>query len=163
VNGAHLTLRFGTTRLRANVYWPRTAAQELALVLTAEASQDDPLVGDRLVVTVPGRPRCAELLGAMCWLAEHAGDLGVAAPDRLIVVGGAGAAWLAVAARKDSWPVLRRQVLVHPRFTREVPMPSAVSQVAPATVVHHGNPREDGVRYAALLRGAGVEVQEQRR
>jgi acetyl esterase/lipase len=162
VNGAHLTLRFGATRIRANVFWPQATADKLALVLTDEIAPHDPLLGDGLVVAVAGPHQCAELLGAMCWLAEHGCELG-AACDRLVIAGGAGAAQVAVEMREERWPVLHRQVLVHPRFTRELPMPSAVSRVAPATVVHGGNPREDGVRYAALLRAAGVEVQELRR
>jgi hypothetical protein len=162
VNGAHLTLRFGTTRIRANVFWPQGTADTLALVLTDDVAPHDPLVGDGLVVAIAGRHQCAELLGAMSWLVEHGVELG-AASDRLLIAGGAGAALLAVAMREQHWPVLHRQVLVRPTFTRELPMPSRVSRVAPATVVHGGHPREDGYRYAALLRAAGVDVQELRR
>jgi hypothetical protein len=162
MNGAHLTLRFGTTRLRTDVYWPRTTTGRLTLALTDEVSPADPVVGGGLVVAVQGRYRCAELLGAMCWLAEHAGDLD-ATSDRLIVAGGAAAARLAVAARDVRWPELHRQVLVYPRFTADRPMPSAVSDVAPATIVHGGNSQDDGRRYAAMLRDAGVTVEELRR
>jgi acetyl esterase/lipase len=42
-------------------------------------------------------------------------------------------------------------------------MPSLLSGVAPATVVHRQDGRDHGRRYAARLREAGVEVEEIRR
>ena len=55
VNTAHLTLRFGPTRLRADVYWARTGAPSVSLVLADELAPHDPLVRDSLVVALPGR------------------------------------------------------------------------------------------------------------
>jgi acetyl esterase/lipase len=162
VNGAHLTLRLGGKRLRADVYWPRATTAGSALVLADELAPNDPLVSEHVVVALSGRRRATDELGALGWLAEHGAELGAEA-DRLIVAGGAGAARLAVAVRDAGWPMLRGQVLVHPRFGAERPMPTAVADVAPATVVHGGDGRDDGARYAALLRDAGVSVEEVRR
>jgi acetyl esterase/lipase len=159
MTGATLTLRFGSARLRATVYWPRTGAAALALVLTDAAPCADTLAADCVIVALTGNYECAEELGALRWLAEHARDLGVG-PERLIVAGGARAARLAVAARDARWPVLLRQVLVHPRFDGENPLPSNVDGVAPATIVHGDDARDDGRRYASLLRDAGVAVEE---
>lgn len=159
---ASLTFRFGSGRLRASVNWPETEALALALVLTDELAPADPLVRDCVVVGLLGRRRCAEELGALEWLAEHGGDLGPGC-DRLMLAGGARAARLAAGVRDNGWPVLHRQVLVHPRFGPENPIPPSVSGVAPATVVHSGDPGDDGFRYAALLRAAGVAVEEVQR
>jgi hypothetical protein len=162
VSGTHLTLRFGSTRLRTGVRWPLTSDGVLALVLADEIPADDPLLSGMVVVTLPGERSCRDTLGALGWLADHAADLD-ATPERLVVAGGSGAACLAATACDAGWPVLHRQVLVHPRFTARHPMPSAVAGVAPATIVHGGAADDDGVRYAALLRRAGVEVEERRR
>jgi acetyl esterase/lipase len=77
----------------------------------------------------------------------------------VLVAGGARAARLALAARDSGWPVLRRQLLVHPAFTKRRPMPTNVAGASPATVVS-GRRRDDGRRYAERLRAAGVEVHE---
>jgi hypothetical protein len=159
MSGANLTLRFGSARLRATVYWPRTGAAALALVLADGASWAEGLGGDSVIVALLGNYECAEELGALRWLAEHAGELGVGS-ERVIVAGGARAARLAAAVRDARWPVLLRQVLVHPRFDPENPIPSNVAGVAPATIVHGDDSRDDGRRYAALLRSAGVAVEE---
>jgi acetyl esterase/lipase len=131
-------------------------------VLADEVAADDPLLSEMVVVTVPGEHSFPQALEALRWLAEHAADLD-AAPERLVVAGGSGAACLAAAACEAGWPPLHRQVLVHPRFSARHPMPSAVAGVAPATIAHGGGDWEDGVRYAAHLRRAGVEVEEHRR
>ena len=80
-----------------------------------------------VVVTV-AHPRANESDGsgqgyeiaALEWSADHARELG-AHPGRLMIaghaVGGARAARLALAARDNRWPVLSRQLLVHPRCT----------------------------------------------
>jgi acetyl esterase/lipase len=57
--------------------------------------------------------------------------------------------------------MLRRQLLVHPRFTAELPMPTKVAGAPPATVIF-GERHDDGRRYAERLRAAGVEVEEVR-
>jgi acetyl esterase/lipase len=159
MNAAELTLRFGATRLHASVHWPRADCGRLALVLTDELPWAQPLVCDSVVLALNGRHRPADELAALEWLAEHGGDL-CAAPNRLIVAGGARAARLAVDARDSAWTELHRQVLVHPRFGPANPIPPTVAGVAPAIVVCGGDPDDDGTRYAALLREAGVEVDE---
>jgi carboxylesterase type B len=102
-------------------------------------------------------------LSALDWAAEHARELG-ARPGALVVAGdragAARAARLAVHARDGGWPVLRRQVLVLPAFTEARLTPSHVAGTAPATIVTTGARGDDGSRYAATLRDAGVEVQE---
>jgi hypothetical protein len=155
---AELTLRFGATRLRASVHWPRADAGWLALVLTDELPASDPLVSDSLVVALPGRHPRDDELATLEWLAEHGRELG-GTPRRLMVAGAARAAWLAIGARDSSWPRLDRQVLVRPRFGSEFPIPSGVAGVASATVVCGRDPDDDGPRYVALLRDAGVAVE----
>jgi acetyl esterase/lipase len=99
-------------------------------------------------------------LAVLGWAAEHAREFG-ADDAHVLVAGGARAARLALVARDAGWPVLRRQLLVHPAFTARQPMPSNVAGASPATVVC--SPRQDGgQRYAARLRAAGVEVREVR-
>jgi acetyl esterase/lipase len=97
------------------------------------------------------------------WAAEHAEELG-ARSDRLVVggqlVGAALAARLAVDARDCGWPIVRRQMLVRPAFSGSCPAPSDVAGTPPATIVTTGSRRDDGSRYAAALRDAGVQVQE---
>jgi len=98
MTGANLTLRFGSARVRAAVYWPRADAVALALVLTDDVPWTDTLAADNVIVALLGEYECAEELGALRWLAEHGRDLGVGS-GRLIVAGGARAARLAAAAR----------------------------------------------------------------
>jgi acetyl esterase/lipase len=116
---------------------------------------------------------------ATAWAADHAGELG-ADPRRLVVAGealGAGvAAAVALHARDVGWPVLTRQLLIRPDLGAALapgpgdPAPLALKErplagVAPATVLVTGDDSlraDDGRRYAALLRRAGVEVEELR-
>jgi acetyl esterase/lipase len=100
---------------------------------------------------------------ALGWAAEHAPDLG-ASSGRVAVAGqlsgAARAALLAVEAHGCGWPVVRRQVLVRPAFSDLCPAPCSVDGTAPATIVTGGARQDDGRRYAATLRDAGVEVRE---
>ena len=82
-----------------------------------------------------------------------------AAGDRMLIAGGARAARLALAARDSSWPSLRRQLLVHPRFNTAQPMPTNLAGAAPATVVCAAG-QDSGHQYAERLRAAAVEVEE---
>jgi hypothetical protein len=157
---AAMTLRFGSLRVQTSVYWPRLEAASLALVLTDELSPTDSWVEDQVVVGLAaGVPNTAEL-ATLQWLSEHRGEFG-ARGDRILLAGGARAARLALATRDNGWPVLRRQLLVHPRFTPEQPMPTNVAGAPPATVVV-GAEHDRGGRYAERLRAAGVEVHEVR-
>lgn len=159
MNVAELKLRFGAIRLQASVHWPRVDKGRLALALADELTPTHPLVCDSVVVALDGRHPQVDELAALQWLAEHGGGL-CGAPNRLIVAGGARAAWLALGARDSAWPKLDRQVLVHPRFGADNPFPSGVAGAAPAIVVCSGDPRDDGARYATLLRDAGVDVDQ---
>jgi hypothetical protein len=156
---ANLTLRFGATKLRATVRWPATAVSAVALVLSDEMGLAGSLLHDCLVVSLREPHDRDEELSALQWLGDHARELG-AESDRLIVAGGARAACLAVAVRDTGWPALERQIVVYPRFTAERPAPAVACGLARATVVRSSAGGDDGSRYAALLREAGVSVEE---
>ena len=132
-----MTLRFGPLRVRTAVRWPQVETVSLALVLTDELSPTDSWVQSCVVVGLAaGTPGSTEL-AALQWVSEHLGEFG-AERDRMLVAGGARAARLALAARDSGWPVLRRQLLVHPSFAPEQPMPVNVAGAPPATVVCGG-------------------------
>ena len=144
---AEFHLRLGRTVLEAQIYWPPRpvlpVAASLVLLLADEARPyGADLLGRALsagaevvVLRVPDR---AQTLAALMWAADHAHELG-GQRDRLMVAGdgvsGARAARLAMIARDNGWPVLHRQVLVHPRFTRACLRPQRVVGVAAATIV----------------------------
>jgi hypothetical protein len=157
---AEMTLRFGSLRVPTTVHWPRAETVSLALVLGDELSPTDLLVKQCVVVGLAGVHPSSIELAALQWVSEHVRELG-ADRDRMLVAGGARAARLVLAARDSGWPILRRQLLVHPRFTVELPMPTKVAGAPPATVIF-GARRDDGRRYAERLRAAGVDVQEVR-
>jgi len=155
-----MTLRFGSLRVQTTVHWPRAETVSLALVLTDELSPTDSWVKNFVVVGLAAGMSSSTELAALAWLSEHLGEFG-ANSDRMLVAGGARAAGLALATRDSGWPVLWRQLLVHPRFTPEQPMPTNVAGAPPATVVF-GAESDGGRRYAERLRAAGVEVYEVR-
>jgi hypothetical protein len=157
---ADMTLRFGALRVPTTVHWPRVETVSLALVLTDELSPTDSWLEDCVVVGLAAGMPTASELAALQWVSEHLGQFG-AAGDRMLLAGGARAARLALAARDSGWPVLQRQLLVHPRFTLEHPMPTNLAGAPPATVVS-GAEHDAGPRYAERLRAAGVEVREVR-
>ena len=157
---ADMTLRFGSLRVPTTVRWPRVETVWLAVVLSDELSATDPWVESCVVVGLAGEHPSSIELAALDWVSEHVEEFG-AEGDCLLVAGGARAARLALAARDSGWPPLRRQLLVHPRFTTEQPMPTNVAGAPPATVVY-GRRHDGGGRYAELLRTAGVAVHEVR-
>lgn len=173
---ADLRLRFGQTRLPARVYLPLPSARAaggtpLVIWLTGRNARDvlcRELSAAAAAVVLELRRREEGSAGGyevatLGWAAEHARELG-AHPDQLVVggqaVGAALAARLAVDARDCGWPVVRRQVLLRPAFSDACPVPSEVAGTPPATIVTGGSRRDDGRRYAAALRDAGVEVRE---
>jgi alpha/beta hydrolase fold len=176
-NVADLTLRFGDRRLRGRVYWPPALGANAALtvLLAGTGTGDDTENADLLsrglssvgyvVLAVRGGSDRSYEMAALGWAAEHAPELG-ACSDRLVVGGhqggGARAALLAIGARDEGWPPLRRQLLVHPTFTAACPVPSTISGVVPATVVASGEPHDDGSRFAAHLRRETIPVEELR-
>lgn len=173
---ADLKLRFGAVRLPVRVYLPGasgTSADPPAVVIWLGAKNlGDPVcrelsdVAAAVVLELPGRDVAGGAghdLAVLGWAAEHAREFG--AHDRSLVVAGrqagaACAARLAIAARDSGWPVLQRQLLVRPAFPEDALVPRPVAGTAPATIVTGGGRRDDGPRYAAALRDAGVEVQE---
>jgi hypothetical protein len=157
---ADMTLRFGSLRVPTTVRWPTLETVSLALVLTDELSPTDPWLRDCVVVGLAGAHPDSIELAALQWISEHVAEFG-ADGDQVLVAGGARAATLALATRDGGWPVLRRQLLVHPRFTGRHPMPRNVAGAPPATVVCVAG-LDGGCRYAARLRAAGVEVREVR-
>lgn len=157
---AEMTLRFGALRVPTTVHWPYAETVSLAVVLSDELSPSDPWVKSSIVIGLAGQHPGWTELATLGWAAEHACELG-ADGAHVLVAGGARAARLALAARDRGWPVLRRQLLVHPAFSDRQPMPSDVVGAFPATVVC-ARRCDDGQRYAARLRAAGVEVHEVR-
>jgi acetyl esterase/lipase len=157
---ADMTLRFGSLRVPTTVRWPTIETVSLALVLADELSPTDPWMENCVVVGLAGAHPSSIELAALQWLSEHVAEFG-AEDDHMLVAGGARAARLALAARNSGWPVLQRQLLVHPRFTAWHPMPRNVAGAPPATVVCAAGV-DGGRRYAARLRAAGVEVHEVR-
>lgn len=146
--------------MHTTVRWPRAETVSLALVLTDELSPTDSWVENCIVVGLAARMPSSIELAALQWVSDHLGEFG-AERDRMLVAGGARAARLALATRDCGWPVLRRQLLVHPSFTPELPMPVSVAGAPPATVVF-GAEHDGGRLYAQRLRAAGIEVEEVR-
>ncbi len=155
---ADMTLRFGALRVPTTVHWPQLDTVSLALVLTDELSPTNCWFENSVVVGVAAENPGQVELAVLHWVAEHSGELG-AGGDRIFVAGGARAARLALAARDAGWPPLWQQLLVHPRFTAERAMPTKVAG-APSAVVVCQERHDDGRRYAARLRAAGVQVRE---
>ena len=168
---AELTLRFGAERLHGQVHWPAAVCAPPLIFLLVDAPDGDAFgtsLSSAAGAVVPSfpTPRRERLeAAALGWAAEHAFDLG-ANPQRLLVagvcVGGGRAPRLAIAARDQGWPEIRRQLLVHPAFDAACPIPSEVAGTAPATIVTSAPADTDLTRYAARLRAAGVEVDELR-
>lgn len=173
---ADLRLRFGAVRFPARVYLPSPSAlvpgpPRLVIWLGAR-NLGDPLCRElsaaaaAVVLEFSSRDIASGSghdLAALGWAAEHAREFGTDEGGLVVAgrgTGAARAAWLAVSARDSGWPVLRRQVLVRPAFPAPVLLPSRVAGIAPATIVTAGPHRDDGRRYAAALRAAGVEVHE---
>lgn len=173
---ADLRLRFGPVRLSARVYLPpprAVAAGESTLVVwLAGRKAGDVLCRDlsaaaaAVVLELPssGAPSgSGHDLAALGWAAEHASEFGAHRGPLVLggqLAGAARAARLALDARDSGWPALRRQLLVRPTFARPGLVPFEVAGTAPATIVTTGLHGDDGSRYAAALRGAGVMVQE---
>jgi hypothetical protein len=173
---ADLRLRFGAVRLPVRVHlpwaWGMEADRRTLVIWIGARNLGDPVcrelsdVAASVVLELSGRDvsgGSGHEEAVLGWAAEHAREFG--APDRSLVVAGrdagaARAAWLAIAARDSGWPVLRRQLLVRPAFPPHARVPYPVAGTAPATIVTAGRRRDDGRRYAAALREAGVEVQE---
>ena len=151
-----MTLRFGSVRVPTTVHWPRVETESLALVLSEELSPTDAWVQKFVVIGLAGGHPGAVELAALQWVSDHVDEFG-AHSDRMLVAGGARAARLALAARDGGLPALGGQLLIHPEWGADEPMPSDVAGAPPATVVC-GPWRDGGRRYAERLRAAGVEV-----
>ena|SRR5437763_12259850 len=153
---ADLTLRFGASCFCARVHWP-SDADSLTLLLADRFDEAESLsaAAGTVVVALTGCQRFELELNALCWVADHAAELNGA--SRLpLLAGGARAACVAVLAREVVWPTLSHQLLIHPTFTPECPMPNALNGLAPAAVL--SDPSDDGAAYDELLDAAGVEV-----
>jgi alpha/beta hydrolase fold len=173
---ADLRLRFGPTRVPARVYLPAPSAvpakgAPLVLWLAGRGArdvlcQDLSAAAAAVVIELGCRDGgCSDGhdIDALGWAAEHAPELGASSGPVAIagqLAGAARAARLAVDAHGSGWPVVRTQVLVRPAFSDLCPAPSAVAGAASATIVTGGARQDDGRRYAATLRGAGVAVRE---
>ena len=173
---ADLKLRVGPVRLPARVYLPApralAAGRPTLVVWLAGRKGGDVLCRDlsaaaaAVVLELPssGFPiGGGHELAALAWAAEHASEFGVGGGSLVVggqLAGAARAARLALDARDSGWPALRRQVLVRPTFAGPGLVPTGVAGIAPATIVTNGLRGDDGSRFAATLRGAGVAVQE---
>jgi len=172
---AELQLRGRAGTLQGRVYWPGPSAARPARLLVFWTVADNSTWCQELsacaglvVLAVPsGRPYPADLDDAVTaaeWAAENTARLG--ADTGQLLVGGAGpggalAAAVALHARVGGWPTFSRQVLVCASPVE--PMPPSLAGVAPATAVTiDHDPGGDEGRYAALLRRAGVAVDELR-
>lgn len=172
---AELQLRGQAGTLQGRVYWPGPSTAPGAGLLVfwtdvRDASWCEELSASAGLVVLAvtcGRYCPADLDPAVTaaeWAAENAVRLG-ADPGEL-QVGGAGpgatlAAAVALEARGAGWPAFSRQVLVCPGPAARIP--SSLAGVAPATAVTiEHDPEGDEGRYAALLRHAGVAVDELR-
>jgi alpha/beta hydrolase fold len=172
---AELQLRGRAGTLQGRVYWPGPSLARHARLLVFWTVAGDGTwcqelsasAGLLVLAVTCGRPYPANLDDAVTaaeWAAENTARLG-ADPEELLV-GGAGpggtlAAAVALHARAARWPAFRRQVLVCASPVE--PMPPSLAGVAPATAVTvEHDPGGDEGRYAALLRRAGVAVDELR-
>jgi alpha/beta hydrolase family protein len=172
---AELQLRARAGTLQGRVYWPAPSAARPARLLVFWTMADNSTwcqelsasAGLVVLAVTSGRPYPADLDDAVTaaeWAAENTARLG--ADTGQLLVGGAGAggalaAAVALHARVDGWPTFSRQVLVCGSPMER--MPPLLVGVAPATAVtieHY--PGGDEGRYAALLRRAGVAVDELR-
>ena len=171
---ADLRLRFGAARLPARVYlpspsWASDGVAPVVLWLAGRNAGDalpreiSAIAAAVVLELAPSERESGDADNAVLgWAAEHARDFG-GRSDRILVAGqlagAARAARLAAGARDHGWPALRGQVLVRPAFSDLCPAPSEVAGTAPATIVTTGSRSDDGRRYAAALRDAGVGVQ----
>jgi hypothetical protein len=172
---AGLQLRGRAGTLQGRVYWPgpslgRPARLLVFWTVTGDGTWCQELSASAGLVVLAvtcGRPYPADLDDAVTaaeWAAENTARLG-ADPGKLLV-GGAGpggtlAATVALHARAATWLAFSRQVLVCPGPVES--MPPSLAGVAPATAVTvEHDPGGDEGRYAALLRHAGVAVDELR-
>jgi len=172
---AELQLRGRAGTLQGRVYWPSPSLARQARLLVFWTAAGDGTwcqelsasAGLVVLAVTCGRPYPADLDDAVTaagWAAENTARLG-ADPGELLVggagPGGALAAAVAVHAHAARWPAFSRQVLVCASPVEQ--MPPSLAGVAPATTVTvEHDPGGDEGRYAALLRRAGVAVDELR-
>jgi alpha/beta hydrolase fold len=172
---AELQLRGRAGTLQGRVYWPGPSSARPARLLVFWTAAGDgswcqelsASAGLVVLAVTRRRPCPADLDDAVTvaeWAAENTARLG--ADPRELLVGGAGpggtlAAAVTLHAHAAGWPAFSRQVLVCASPVKR--MPPSLAGVAPATAVTVENdPGGDGGRYAALLRHAGVAVDELR-
>lgn len=170
---AELQLRGRAGTLQGRVYWPGQSSAgrpRLLVFWTAagdgawcqELSASAGLVVLAVTCEQPGLADLDQAVTAAEWAAENTARLGADRGE--LLVGGIGpggtlAAAVARHATAASWPAISRQVLVCPSPLAR--MPHSLAGVAPATAVTvEHDPAGDEGRYAALLRRAGVAVDE---
>ena len=171
---AGLQLRGTAGMLQGRVCWPSSSVAGPALLLVFLSAADDGTWCQELgasaglvVLSVTcGHPGAGldDAVAAAGWAAENTARL--AADPRQLLVGGAGpggtlAAAVALHARAARWPAFSRQVLVCAGPVERMPPSLAGVASATAVTVEH-DPGGDEGRYAALLRRAGVAVDELR-
>lgn len=163
---AELQLRGRAGTLQGRVCWPGRAPAGLLVFCAADAGWSTGLSAATGLVVLSVTGGLDEAVTAAEWAAEHAASLD--ADPAVLLIGGSGPGGpLAAAAAREAagngWPAFRRQVLICAHPVRPVPSAASLGGVAPATVVTvDRDPGGDGGEYAALLRSAGIEVEELR-
>jgi len=163
---AELQLRGRAGTLQGRVCWPGRAPAGLLVFCAPDTGWRQELSAATGLVVLSVTGGLDEAATAAEWAAEHTASLD-ADPAKLLIGGsGAGgplAAAVALAAVRDGWPAFRRQILICAHPVRPMPSAGSLRGLAPATVVTvDRDPGGDGGEYAALLRSAGVAVEELR-
>ena len=157
-----LRLRSPDGPLRIHLAQPlsRSTLSVLVLITDADPPQICRALADELTILTIATERATLRDGTRLleWTADHATELG-ADPDQLLLGGAHAGAWLAaylaLRARDDGWPVIRHQLLVHPRRFPAIAMSTSLTGAPPATII---GPPTASHSYAHQLRLAGVAV-----
>jgi hypothetical protein len=174
IREADLSLRGTSWWARPRLHWPAGAQGDDApiAVFLSDLDVDADSVTDlcrslanqaELIVLSVRTSDLHAATVALEWTADHAHELGADAEQVVVAgicAGGCLAARAALHARDEGWPPLARQILIRPMLTDPLLWVEPLEGAAPATVVQ--GRFNDGARYAARLREAGVDVKELR-
>jgi hypothetical protein len=120
---ADVVLRGVARTARARVHWPAPDVGAPVAPLVVLFADDDHLVSElvtglHVVVLTVSATHAAEAHAALCWAADHAGQLGADAARIALVGDQAGAALaerVATLAGEEGWPPLRHVALLWPQ------------------------------------------------
>lgn len=163
---AELQLRGRAGTLQGRVCWPGRPPAGLLVFCAPDTGWRGELSAATGLVVLSVTGGLDEAMTAADWAAEHASSLDADPAGLLIGGSGAGGPLAAAVAREaaaSGWPAFRRQILICAHPVRPAPPVPSLNGLAPATVVTvDRDPAGDGGEYAALLRSAGVAVEELR-